>query len=226
MTIDQWGTTTRDVVQNVWDRIVVFVPNLVGAVVIALIGVVIGMILGFIVTKVLQAIKLQSLSDQSSLTNVLQKAKFRSDISEIAGSFVKWVVVLAFLVPASTVLGIFGVRDFFESVLAYIPTVVAVVALIVFGAIIAEMLARLVRASVDSLGLTTARLVESVTRWSVYTFVAIASLFALGVPREFTVIMFIGLVSALALAFGLSLGLGGQSHMNDLVKKVRDEHKK
>ena len=48
-------------------------------------------------------------------------------------------------------------------------------------------------------------------------------MFALGVPREFTVIIFIGIVSALALGIGLALGMGGKDHMNDLVKKVRDE---
>jgi hypothetical protein len=225
MTIDVWGTTTRDMIQNVWDRTVVFVPNLVGAVVVVLIGVIIGLIVGYVVTKVLQAIKLQSLSDQVQLTNVLQKAKMRSDISEIVGSFVKWVIILTFLVPATTILGLIGVRDFFESVLLYIPQVLAVVVLVLFGYLLAEMFGRLVRASVDSFGLTVAKVAESLTKWSIYVFVVISALFALGVPREFTVIMFIGLVSALALAVGLSFGLGAQTHMNDLVKRIRDDHK-
>lgn len=226
MSIDQWGVQTRDVIQGVWDRIVIFVPNVVGALIIALIGVVVGMIIGYVVTRILQAVKLQALSDQSQLTQVLQKAKLKSDAAEISGTFVRWVIILTFLIPASAILGLPQVSDFFESVIGYIPRVVGVVLLISFGHLVAEMLARLVRASADSFGLVVAKIVEWVTRWAVYAFVAIASLFALGVPQEFTVIMFIGVVSALALALGLSLGLGAQGHMNDLIKRVRDEHKR
>lgn len=226
MTIDQWSSSTKDVLQNVWDRIVVFVPNIVGAVIIVLIGVIVALIIGYVVTRILQAIKLQTLSDQSRLTETLRKAKMRSDIAEISGGFVKWLIILAFLVPASTILGIDGVRNFFEGVLVYIPRVIGVALLILFGSQIAEMLAKLTRASIDSMGLTVAKTAEMVVRWSIYTSIGITALFALGVPQEFTFVMFIGLVSALAIALGLSVGLGGQTHMNDLIKRARDEFKK
>ena len=88
------------------------------------------------------------------------------------------------------------------------------------------MLARLVRASVESMGLTVAKLVEMVIRWAFYVSIGITSMFALGVSEQFTVIMFIGIVSALAIALGLSLGLGGQNHMNDLIKKIREDLKR
>ncbi len=226
MTIDQWSSSTKDVLQNVWDRLVVFVPNIVGAVIIVLIGVIVALIIGYVVTRILQAIKLQTLSDQSRLTETLRKAKMRSDIAEISGGFVKWLIILAFLVPAAGILGISGVRDFFEGVLLYIPRVIGVALLILFGSQIAEMLAKLTRASIDSMGLTVAKTAEMVVRWSIYTSIGITALFALGVPQEFTFVMFIGLVSALAIALGLSVGLGGQTHMNDLIKRARDEFKK
>jgi len=226
MSIDQWGTQTRDIIQNVWDRSVTFTPNLVGAVLIVLVGAIVGVVLGYVVTRILQAIKLQSLSDQSKFTEVLKKARMQTDIAEIAGTFVKWLVILVFLVPAASILQVTGVQDFFEGILSYIPIVLAVGALIIFGVMVADMIAKLARAAADSLGATTARLVELVIRWTFYVSIAISSLFALGVPREFTVILFIGVVSAVALALGLSLGLGAQTHMNDLVKSVREEFKR
>jgi len=226
MTIDQWSSNTKDVLQNVWDRAVVFAPNIVGAVIIVLIGVIVALIIGYVVTRILQAVKLQTLSDQSRLTETLRKAKMRSDIAEISGGFVKWIIILAFLVPAAAILGIDGVQDFFEGVLLYIPRVIGVALLILFGSQVAELLAKLTRASIDSMGLTIAKTAEMVVRWSIYTSIGITALFALGVPQEFTFVMFIGLVSALAIALGLSVGLGGQTHMNDLIKRARDEFKK
>lgn len=226
MTIDTWGVETRDVLQSVWDRIVLFAPNIVGAIIIVAVGAIIGMVLGYIVTRVLQAVKIQSLSDQSKFTGVLKKARLNSDIAEMSGVFVRWLIIFAFLVPAAAILQIDGVSDFFDGVLLYVPRVLATSALILFGVMIADVVAKLARATVDSIGSTTARLVEFVIRWATYISIAITAMFALGVPREFTVIIFIGLVSALALALGLSLGLGARDHMDDLVKKVRDEFKK
>lgn len=224
---NQWGTTTRDVVESIWNRLVDFLPNLIGALIIVLVGVIVAMILNYVVTQILRAAQVQRwLGEQTRLTDVLKRAKMRSDLAEISGSFVKWVVILSFLVPAAAVLKVDGVQDFFEGVLSYVPRVLGVGFLIVFGSQVVEMLARLVRASVESLGLTVGRVVETVVRWAFYASIAITSLFALGVSQQFTVIMFIGIVSALAIALGLSLGLGGQNHMNDLLKKIREDLKR
>ena len=224
---NQWGTTTRDAVESVWNRIVDFSPNLIGAIVIILVGVIVALILNYVVTQILRAAQVQQwLGEQTRLSEVLKKAKMRSDLAEITGGFVKWVVILAFLVPAAAILKVEGVQDFFEGVLNYVPRVLAVGFLVIFGSQVVEMIARLVRASVESLGLTVARLVEMIIRWAFYVSIAITSLFALGVSQQFTIIMFIGVVAALAIALGLSLGLGGQTHMNDLIKKIRDDLKR
>ncbi len=221
--IDTWGTEVRDVLQQTWDRIVEFAPNVIGAVLIVLIGAVVGMILGYVATRILQAIRVQSLSDQSRFTEVLRKAKLGADISEITGSFVKWVTVLAFLIPAAAVLKVEGARDFFEGMLLYVPKVLGVAVFVIFGAMLTDVLAKMARVSVDSLGLTLGKIVDALVRWSMYAFIALTAMFALGVAREFIVIMFTGLIAALAIGFGLSFGLGAQTHMNDLVKRIRED---
>jgi hypothetical protein len=221
--IDTWGTEVRDVLQQTWDRIVEFAPNIVGAVLIVLVGAVVGMILGYVVTRILQAVRIQSLSDQSRFTEVLRKAKLGSDIAEITGTFVKWVTVLAFLIPAAAVLKVDGARDFLEGMLLYVPKVLGVAVFVIFGALLTDVLAKMARVSVDSLGLTLGKVIDALVRWSMYIFIALTAMFALGVAREFIVIMFTGLVAALAIGFGLSFGLGAQTHMNDLVKRVRED---
>lgn len=224
--IDTWGTEVRDVLQEMWDRIVAFAPNIIGAVVIALIGAVVGMILGYVVTRILQAVKIQSLADQSRFTDILRKAKIRSDIAEISGSFVKWLVFLAFLIPAATVLQIEGAREFFEGMMLYVPKVLGVALFVVIAVLLADAIAKLARVSVEAMGLTIGRVIDSLVRWSLYVFIVLTAMFALGVAREFIVILFTGLVASMAIAFGLSFGLGAQTHMNDLVKKVRDDFRR
>jgi len=226
MGIEAWGTETRLVIQTVWDRLVAFTPNIIGAVLIVLVGAIIGTVLGYVVTRVFQAIKLQSLADQSKLTDTLKRAKLKSDIAEISGSFIKWLVVFIFLIPAASILKVEGVSNFIDGILLYVPRVLGVAILLVLGSQVVEVLARLTRAAAESLSATMAKSAEMVVRWALYISIFITALFALGVPREFTVIMFVGVVSALGIGLGLSFGLGAQTHMNDLVKRVREEFKK
>lgn len=223
--IDTWGVQVRQITQEVWDRIIVFAPNIIGAVVIALIGAIAGVVVGYVVTRILQAVKIQSLADQSRFTDVLKKAKLQTDIAEISGTFVKWVIFLTFLLSAATVLEVKTLKSFIENVFSYLPVVIGVVIFIVIAAQIVEALAKLTRAAVDSTGVKLGRLAMMVVRWALYIFIGITSLFALGVPREFIVIMFIGLTATLAIAAGIAFGLGGKDHANDLVKKIRDELK-
>lgn len=225
MTISQWGTQTRDIVQNVWDRIVTFTPNLVGAILIMVVGVIIGWAIGYVVTRILQAARIQSLAEESKFDELLKKAKIRSDLAEISGSFVKWLIILVFIVPAANVLQLTGVQNFFGGVIHFVPIVLGVAVFVSFGVIFTDLIAKLVRAASDSLGFTTSKLVELVVRWTFYISFIIASMFALGVPQEFTVIMFIGVTAALAIGIGLSAGLGGQDHFNDLMKRIRSELK-
>jgi hypothetical protein len=223
--INTWSTEVRTLVEDVWNRIADFTPNVIGALLILLVGAIFAFILGYAITKILQAIKIQTLSDQSKFTDVLKKAKLRTDISALAGDFAKWVVILAFMIPAANVLKVENVSNFFESVLLYVPRVIAVAVLVIFGYQVADVVARLVRTVAESIGTTVAKLAEMLVRWAILISIAITSLFALGVPPEFTTIMFIGVVAALAIAIGLAFGLGGQDHADDLVKRVRQELK-
>jgi len=225
MAINDWGTQTKDIVNGVWDRVVTFTPNVVGAVLIALVGVILGVVIGYIVVKILQAAKLQILSDQSRLSEALKKAKLNVDLAEICGAFVKWVIILTFLIPAASVLQIMGVKSLFEEILLFVPRLVATLLLLLFSTKIAEVMGRLTRVVTESLGVTLAKTFAIFAQVAVYVSAVIMSLYSLGVSENFISMMTIGLVAGLAIALGLSLGLGGQAHVNDLIKRVRDEVK-
>lgn len=216
-----WSTSTKDMLSDLGNRVGAFTPNIFGALLIVLFGIVVAFLVGYAVTLILRSAKLQTLCDQIGLSDILKRANISADVAKVVGNFCKWVLVFAFFIPAADILQVFGVRDFFESVLTYIPIVIGVVLLVAFGMKFADMIANLVRAASEGVGITSSKLLAHIARFSILTAVAILALFSLGVPRDFTVIMFIGITSALALGLGLSLGLGATDHMNDLIKGVR-----
>ena len=63
--------------------------------------------------------------------------------------------------------------------------------------------------------------VGSVTKWAVLIFSLLVALSQLNVAEEIIRIVITGIVAGGALAFGLAFGLGGKSHADELIGKMR-----
>jgi small-conductance mechanosensitive channel len=61
----------------------------------------------------------------------------------------------------------------------------------------------------------------SVTKWAIWIFAALAALFQLGIGATFIQTLFTGVIVALALAIGLSFGLGGRDAARDVAAPRR-----
>jgi hypothetical protein len=63
----------------------------------------------------------------------------------------------------------------------------------------------------------------SVTKWAIWIFAILTALTQLGIAVSIIQTVFIGVVAALALAIGLSFGLGGRDAAARAIEKMRDE---
>jgi small-conductance mechanosensitive channel len=71
--------------------------------------------------------------------------------------------------------------------------------------------------------LRTANFLGNVTKWAIWIFAIMAALIHLGVAPEMIQTLFMGVVVALSLAFGLAFGLGGQEMAARLLDRTREE---
>lgn len=226
MTVRDWSTTTTDAITDAWARIISFLPNLIGAIVIVIVGLIIASVLKWAVIRLLEAAKAQRFFEQVRFTDTMKKAGLTVNIPAVSGEFVKWLTIIVFLIPASDVLGLNSISQLMEDILRFIPNVVVAILIILIGAIIADFLAQVVRAAAAGIGATTAGVLSAITRYSVYIFIGLAALNQLGVAQAFVSILFTGLVASLAIAFGLAFGLGGQNAAADLIRKIREDFRK
>ena len=135
----------------------------------------------------------------------------------------KWFLILVFLMAATDILGLTQVTSFLQVVIEYLPNVIVAALILLVGAMFAEFMQRLIRASVDAAGLMSAGFLGSVAKWAILIFALFAALDQLGVARSFIITLLQGFVAMLAIAGGLAFGLGGQGAARDFVGKVRDE---
>jgi hypothetical protein len=223
MFLTTWADVLNQSLQSLFWGLVQFIPNLVVAIVIFLIGWLIGAALGRLVAQVIAAIKVDQALRAAGVEKVVERAGFTLNSGAFLGALVKWFFIIVFLVASLDVLGLTDVTAFLRGVvLTYIPQVIVAVLILLVAAVLAEAADRVVAGSARAAGLKAAGLLGTLSRWSIWIFAVLAALDRLGISPLIQT-LFTGVVVALALAFGLAFGLGGQTAAARYIERVRDE---
>lgn len=220
----QWSQIVVDSFQNLWAGVISFVPNLIVALVILLVGWFIGAILGKVVDQVLKSIKLDDALRHAKVEEMLAKGGITLNSGRFVGGLVKWFVIVAFLVASLDVLKLTQVNDFLRDVvLSYLPQVIVAVLILLAAAVIGDIMQRIVMSSAKAAGVHAAGFLGKVTRWSIWIFAILIALSQLGIATALIQTLFTGVVIAVALAIGLSFGLGGQEAAAQFIAKTKQE---
>jgi len=227
MFVEDWLNTTIEALQNVWQGFINFVPNLIGAIIVFLVGWVISVAVGKLVAEILKKAQFNKIFEKGAWKTALQRADIDVDASAFIGAIFKWILLIVFLIAAIQILGFSQLKDFFTSVLAYLPNVVVAAFIFVIAVIIADILEKVVRASVESFKVGNGYWVGVIVKWSIWIFAILAILDQLKIEAadwliEIVQIAFIGLVALLALAFGL----GGKDAARDIIQEARNRMRK
>lgn len=223
--ITDWSNITLQALQNAWGVSVEFLPKFVIGLAVFLIGWMIASGIGKVLARVLKRIKFDTLFQKSGWKTALESADIRVNPSEFVGAIVKWVFVIVFLQIFVEILGLASFANFLTRVLEWLPNVIVAAAIFVVSIIVADILEKLIKASVKKLEIKYTQLLGAVVRGAIYTFAVLAILLQLGVADAIITTVINGLVGMLALAFGLAFGLGGKDAAADAIRSFKDKLK-
>lgn len=223
MVFSDWSTTTGDAIRDAGIRIANYLPNLLGAIVILIIGLVLGNLARWLVREIVRSLGVQKWFDDQAFAQTLKEAKISTNLASLIGEFVKWVIVIVFLIPAAEQIGLPQVSTILNDIIHYLPNVGVAVIIVFFGALFAEFIGGIVRATATSLGARTATALSVIARYVIYVFATLTALSELGIAAQIISIFLYGFVGALAISLGLAFGLGGQRAASDAIDKIRQE---
>lgn len=228
MIFQTWRDVLAGSFQDIGIEVLNFLPNLIVGIIIFVLGWVIGAVLGRLVERVVHMLNVDWALRTTGISEVVEKAGFRADAGAFIGGLVKWFIIIVFLVATLDVLGLEQVNLFLqEAVLVYLPQVIVAVLILVVGAVLAEVVQRMVIGGARAAGVKTANFLGRVSKWVIWVIAILAALFQLGIAAPLVQTLFTGLVIALSLAIGLAFGLGGQDAAARYIDRVRGdiEHK-
>lgn len=224
MILQTWGDVLVTSFQQLWTGVFAFVPQLIVALVIFVVGWVIAAALERVVAQAFRALKVDRALQSLGVEEPLTRAGFRLDTGAFIGALVKWFVIIIFLVAAVDVLGLRQVNVFLSDiVLVYLPNVIVATIILVVAAVIADIAKRVVTGSAKAARLPSAGFLGGVAKWAIWIFAILAALYQLGIAGPFVQTLFTGAIAAIALAVGLSFGLGGKDAASRFLERLQSD---
>lgn len=208
---------------ELWSAFIVFLPTLLGGLIVFLVGLIIGNGIAQLVEKLIGALKVDSLLEKIGFKEFTDKAGIHLDSGYFLGQITKWLILLSFLVAACNIWGLYAVGDFITSIVKYLPNVLVAVLILLAAIVLGEYFAKFVQASVAGAGLKYQKLLAAMSRWVFIIFGVIAALSQLKVATYIVNTLFTGIIAMLALAGGLAFGLGGKDFAQDLLAKFKKD---
>lgn len=218
-------TAASDVVRvsllTLWGNVAGFLPRLVAAIVVFLVGWLVAVLVAKLAWHVVRIVKLDRALESVGFRRVWERSGYKLNSPLFFYELVKWFFTIVFLMAATNILGLVQVTEFLRSVVYYLPNVFVAAFVLIIGVLVARFVEGLVRGSVKAAQLASANFLGSLAKWSVLVFSLLIALSQLKVADEVIRIIVMGLVAAGALGLGLAFGLGGKSHADEFIGKMR-----
>jgi Conserved TM helix len=207
---NNFGEAVISALGHALDLLLVFIPLLLGFLLILLVGYLIATALSKAVTFLLRKIGFDNLANRIGLARLEQSMGVRLDPAGVLGKIVFWFIFLVFLVPATNALGLTAVSGILNTMIAYIPNVFVAILVLFLGTLAATFVADIVRGTTAAANVGNPNIFANIARYAIIGFAALIALEQLQIAPSLLNILFTAIVGAAAIAFGLAFGLGGQ----------------
>ena len=215
-----------------WVNFLEFLPSLLIAIIVLVAGWLLAKVVSFAVVKSLKFVPFISIvTEKAGMDGFLKQGGIKKSTIDILGILIYWLIILVTLLVAFNTLGLTEVASLFKEITTFIPAVIAAVIILAIGLYFARFVEDSLVAYGKNVGMEDdIVLIARMARYAIMIFVFIIAMGQLNLRAELIeysfLILFGGIVLALALAFGLGSGqewVGTQ--LDNIAKRERKKTK-
>lgn len=221
--VKTWGEAITFSLINVGQKMVDFLPTLLGAFLVLVTGWIMAVTLGRLIEKMIKELGIDNSMKKMGLSGKNSRSGINFNVAGFIGGIFKWFLVLVFLMAATDILHLNQVTVFLNKIIFYLPNVLVSVVILASVFLLGNFVYHIVKGSTRAAGVMSATLLATISKWAIVIFGFFAALIQLGVADSLVNTMFIGLVAMISMAGGLAFGLGGRDEAQMILKKLREE---
>ena len=208
-TVTDWGDAIFLSITNALNTFLAAIPQIIGALLILLIGWVIAGIAARLLRELLERAGVDRMfAKHGGEVYGARSADFLPSV--VASEIVKWIVRFVFLVAAANVLGMTQVSVLLNQILLWLPNLLIAVVILLVAPLLGRFVRGVIEVGAGQMGFGNARILGRIAEIAIVAFAVVIALYQIGIANDLISILFIGVVGALAIAFGLAFGLGGR----------------
>ena len=211
--------------QAMWSRVLGFLPTLVSVIVILIVGWMLAALIQKVITRFLKLARLDTASEKTGIANILTKGDINYTLSEIIGVLVYWLIMLVVILIAVNALQLTVAAELLNTVIGYMPSVIASVFILVLGIFFASLIGNTVRTTAANAGVRQARSLGQATQVFISIFVFVEALKQLRIDTTLIDLLIKAVLAAIALGVGLAIGLGCKDMAAKHVQSLLDSFK-
>jgi len=173
------------------------------------------------VVRLLRLLRLESAAENTGVDDFLVRGGVRFTVVTLIGQLFYWTLLLLFTIAIFNVLGLTTGLALMERVAAYVPNLVAALAVLVFGAMAARFIRGFVEAYLGNVGMKEGTSIGVLVQIALMAFVTVLALEQLGIAVNLLASAFLLAFGGLCLALALAFGLGGKGWAEAILERTR-----
>ncbi|WP_431163427.1 mechanosensitive ion channel family protein [Flagellimonas beolgyonensis] len=217
-TLKNWKNIALDSLSGMGTEMAQAFPKIVGAIAILIVGWIVIKISLFILGKLLKLAKVDVLNEKVNGMDITGKGDLKIDLSKIILGFVRWLLILVFLIVAADILNWTIISVEIGNLLRYLPRFFSALLLLMLGFYIGNFVKNTVKRLFDSLEFGGSNIVSNLLFYVIVIFMSITALNQAGVDTTIITNNITLILGSFLLAFALGLGLGSRDVIADLLR--------
>lgn len=203
-----------EIIQNAFSNMVAnaidYAPRLLTALVILLAGWLLAKFVATVVQRLAEKVRLEELLARTGIKAGLEKAQINRSGTQLLGMLLYWIIFLNFILIALESLGLDAAVTPLRSLIAFLPRLLAALATLTAGVLLAQFLGKAAQAAMSSMGVEFHQEVGQGVNVLLIIMIVIVVLEQLGINASIMTNIFTNVITLAVAGLALAFGLGGR----------------
>lgn len=188
--------------------IVTAIPRIVVGLAVLIVLFMVAKLIERVLRAALVRLRFDSILEQAGVDKVLHRLGIRQSLNVVLPRLAYFLLLFLFARTAADAVGLTAISEAIAAMFAYLPNVLAAVLIVVVGTSVSQFAGQTVTQAATESGIEFARQLGSLVSGLILFIVAVMAIGQLRFDTDMVRIVTVCTLSGLALAFGLSIGLG------------------
>jgi small-conductance mechanosensitive channel len=211
--LDQLGAAFQSMLQTV----VEWTPRVVVGLLLVLLALVAAKVVERFLMSVLRRLRFDQALARTGIDRFVQRIGIRQELNLFVPRLVYYLLLILFAKTAADALGLTAISDAIGAFASYLPNIVAALLILVLGSAAAQFAGRAVSEAAENSGIEFASTLGQLVSGVLLFVLGIMALSQLKIDTEMVRLVSMGAMAGLAIAFGLSFGLGSRDITRNII---------